>query len=241
MSLRIALLALLLAPIGCAPRENIPTYPNMPPADSLGQIERRSSVIGDISGEGAIVLIDPKGQSVRLDAAFVFAPPDRARVRAWKFGQAVLDLIVTGDGSWLYLPRQDKHADQLRSASTDTGRAVREWLALLAGGFDPKQDAVRESESQWIVTRPMAHDATLLAMIDRPTLTPRRYVMRDDRGRERFTLTLSQYRAVGETVWPMRIEAKSDSGLVQIDMRSVELNSAPSSAFKPPSRAERLP
>jgi outer membrane lipoprotein-sorting protein len=233
---RLAITLSLLALVGCAQRENIPTYPNMSVADSLNVMRKRSSKIKDISGEGAITLTDPKGQSVRLDAAFVFAPPDRARVRAWKFGQAVLDLTVIPEATFLFLPRKDGHADQLRSASGDTGKAVREWLRLLSRGVDDTDD-VRESGPQLIVKSPKS----LVEYIDRKTLTPRRYVSLDTAGHERFSLTLDQYRTVGDTVWPMRIEANSPSGLVRIDMRDIELNNAPDTAFKPPSRAERLP
>lgn len=236
MNVRAACILSLIALVGCTQRENIPTYPQMSIADSLKLMQERSSKIKDISGEGAITLTDPKGQSVRLDAAFVFAPPDRARVRAWKFGQAVLDLTVTSEATFLFLPRKDGHADQLRSASGDTSHAVREWLNRLSRGFDASGD-VSESGSQLIVKTPQS----LVAYIDRKTLTPRRYVALDEAGRERFALTLSQYRTIGDTVWPMRIEAKSPSGLVRIDLRNMELNTAPDSAFKPPARAERLP
>lgn len=223
--------------IGCASqRENIPTYPNMSVGDSLKLMQERSASIKDVSGEGAITLTDAKGQSVRLDSAFVFAPPDRARVRAWKFGQAVLDLTVTPDATFLFLPRKDGNADQLRLASDDTSRAMRQWLNLLSRGFDRPAD-VRESGSQLIVK---TSDA-LTAYIDRRTLTPRRYVSYDEGGRERFALTLEEYRTIEDTVWPMRIEAKSPSGLVRIDLRDIELNTAPASAFNPPARAERLP
>jgi outer membrane lipoprotein-sorting protein len=232
----VALIAVLIVLAGCGQRETIPTYPSLSVADSIKVISERSRKIKDISGEGAITLIDPKGQSVRLDAAFVFAPPDRARIRAWKFGQAVLDLTVTPDATYLFLPRKDNHADQLRTASGDTSRAVREWLKLLSRGFDESAD-VRELGPQLIVKS----RESLTAYIDRKTLTPRKYVAFDAQGLERFSLTLSQYRTIDDIVWPMRIDAKSPGGLMRIDLRGVELNLAPDTAFKPPSRAERLP
>ena len=145
----LAIVALFVL-VGCVQRDNIRTYPYMSVADSLRVMQERSAKIKDISGEGAITLTDSRGQSVRLDSAFAFAPPDRARVRAWKFGQAVLDLTVAPDATFLFLPRKDAHADQLRSASADTSRAVREWLKLLSRGFDQSND-VRESGSQLIV------------------------------------------------------------------------------------------
>ena len=236
MRVSVALMLLALA-AGCGQRESIPTYPDMSVADSVKVISERSAKIKDISGEGAVTLTDPKGQSVRLDAACVFAPPDRARIRAWKFGQAVLDLTITPDAIYIFLPRKEGPGEQLRSALGDTSRAVREWLALLAPVFTGSNDVVVESGSQLIVTT----ENSLVIHIDRKTLTTRKYVAVDEHGRERLSLTLSQYRAIEDIVWPMRIEAKSDSGLVRIDMRGVELNVAPPNAFKPPARAGRLP
>jgi hypothetical protein len=233
---RVAFILTSIMLAGCVHRENIATYPDMNVADSLRLIQERSSRIRDISGEGAITLTDRRGQSVRLDGAFVFAPPDRARVRAWKFGQAVLDLTVTPDATYLFLPRKDSHAEQLRSTSGEMGHAVREWLTLLARGLGESAN-VREEASQLVVTT----SSHVTCYIERRTLTPRRYVSLDDQGRERFSLVLDEYRATDDTVWPMRIEAKSGGGVVRIDLREVELNNAPPSAFTPPARAERLP
>jgi hypothetical protein len=224
--------------VGCAQRENIPTYPSMDAQQSLRAIRERSAQVQNVSGEGAITLTDAKGQSIRFDAAFVFAPPDRARVRAWKFGQAVLDLTIVREGTWLYLPRgEDGHAEQLRSAAASAGRAVREWLTLLAGQLDTPETSVRIEGSHLIVTRQAPDGLTLTATINRDTLTPRRYALKDNDGRERFSLALDQYRVLGPTVWPSRIDAKSDTGRIGIEMRDVELNDAPPGAFKPPARA----
>jgi outer membrane lipoprotein-sorting protein len=224
--------------VGCAPRERIPTYPNMSANDSLRLMQERSEQITDISGQGAITLTDAKGQSVRLEGAFVFAPPDRARVRAWKFNQAVLDLTVLPDEIFLFLPREDRNAEQLRSASVNAGQAVRDWLALLSrGGVDPGSEA-REVGAQLFVATP----SRVMVTIDRKTLTARRYAAFDEDGRERFSLRLDQYRTVQEEiVWPMLIEATSPGGRVRIELRDVELNNAPDGAFQPPARAQRLP
>src|SRR5688572_6281381 len=156
--------------VGCARREQIPTYPNIRAEESLRLMQERAEQIIDISGEGAIMLTDSNGQTVRLDGAFVFAPPDRARVRAWKFNQAVLDLTLLSDATFLFLPREDRSGEQLRSASASASQAVREWLALLSrGGVDPSHDA-REAGSQLIVTTP----SRVIVNIDRKTLTARR-------------------------------------------------------------------
>jgi outer membrane lipoprotein-sorting protein len=235
---RLSVVACILLAAGCAQRENIPTYPPMDAQQSLATIRQRSAQIQNVSGEGAITLTDPTGRSVRLDAAFVLAPPERARVRAWKFGQAVLDLTILPEGTWVYLPRaEDDHAEQLRAASGNTGRALRQWLGLLAGQLDTPQSSARVEGSRIIVTRPASDGMMLTAIVDRATLTPRRYALKDVAGRERFTLSLDHYRLLGPTVWPEHVEARSESGTIAIEMRDVELNDAAPGAFKPPARA----
>ena len=238
-------LPLALIALGCAPHEPIPTYPPADPHASLQIIRDRWSQRESISGSGAITLDDAKaGGAARLDAAFVFAPPDRARVRAWKFGQAVLDLTVTGEATWLYVPRGggDDRAAQLRAASADAGRAVRDWLGLLFGELDAPGASVTASASKLLVTRPARDGALrLVCTIDRATLTPRRYELIDPlTGQRRFDLTLAQYRQAGPTVWPMQIVATSESGRIIVEMRDVRIDDAPPDAFRPPARAERL-
>jgi outer membrane lipoprotein-sorting protein len=236
------MLLCIAAIAGCAQqRENIPTYPPMDARHSLEVIRQRSSQVQDVSGEGALTLTDRDGRSVRLDAALVLAPPDRARMRAWKFGQAVLDLTVVPEGTWLYLPRgEDDHAEQLRSASRSATSAVRQWLGLLAGQLDEPGSSARIEGSRLVVTRPMNDQMTLTVTINRDTLTPRRYALKDASGKERFSLTLDHYRVLGQTVWPTRVEARSESGSITVEMRDVELNNAAPGAFKPPTRAQRV-
>jgi len=75
--------------ISCAAPERIPTYPPMPVEERCG-----SWRIGRMRfirfGAGEVTLTRADGESVRFDTAVVLAPPERARVRAWKFGQACL-------------------------------------------------------------------------------------------------------------------------------------------------------
>jgi outer membrane lipoprotein-sorting protein len=230
---------------GCAQqgRENIPTYPPIDAVQSLQHIRERLGRIHSASGEGAITLIDTHGQSVRLDAAFVFAPPDHARVRAWKVGQAILDLTMMPDGVWMYLPRRDSHAEQLKSATSEASSAVRQWLGLLTHGVDSFDDSqVQATAREIVLTRSEKNDVRLICKIDRSTLTIRRYEMTDERSRALFALALSRYQSYGDLVWPTRVEATSNNGRVIVEMRDVELNGPlAEGAFKPPSRAESLP
>jgi hypothetical protein len=204
-------------------------------------MQQRSALARDVSGEGEITMVNAGGDSVRFEAAFALAPPDRARARAWKLGQAVLDLTVTPSGTWLFLPQRDEHADQLRAAAGDAGQALRQWLELLSNRPDTGARNVQASATQFIITRPGENRATITSTIDRPTLTPRRYVVRDEKGQERFSLALEQYRPVGQTVWPTKVEARAAKGKFIIELRDIEINQAPPTAFAPPARAERLP
>ncbi len=236
-----AVILLLTSIIGCKanPQENIPRYRPMDVQASLQAMRDRSAAVRDISGEGAVTLTDEKGGSVRLDAAFVFAPPDRARVRTYKFSQAVLDLTVKPDGLWLFIPRQDDRASQLRDAAGNTGQAVRQWLALLAGQEVQQGDDVKIVGDRIHITR-KTDGLTTRSEIDRATLTARRFAVVDSAGVEQFTLTLSDYRVLEPTVWPGKIIAVSPTGTIVIESRNVEANVAPAAAFNPPARAERL-
>lgn len=241
--MRAALLLAIMAAAGCAttPPENIPRYPLMDPANSIATIQQRAKGLQSVSGEGNITLTDASRNSMRLDAAFVLAPPDRARVRAWKLGQAVLDVTVRPDGTWLYLPRENSdRAAQLRSASEATDRIIRQCLMLLCGQF-ANDATMTEQGSVLTVAQPAGNNLTLRCEIDRPTLTARRCILDDPAGVERFALKLASYREVGGTVWPTRIEATSNAQRVIIETRDLEANEAPESAFMPPARAVKTP
>ncbi|MDQ3440198.1 MAG: hypothetical protein M3478_07585 [Planctomycetota bacterium] len=204
---------------------------------ALDTIARRLSQMENVSGEGAMTLVDANGDSVRLDAAFALAPPERARVRGWKFGQAVLDLTILPDSVWLYSPRKGC----AESAAGNTSRALRQWLGLLAGRIDGPGASIETTSTQIIVTRAIKDGQSLVCYIDRRTLTPRRYVVTDHGTGARFSLVLDRYKTLGDTVWPSRVQARDESRRVTFEMRHVEMNVAPPSAFRPPARAERLP
>jgi len=238
----LAIVALFVL-VGCVQRDNIRTYPYMSVADSLRVMQERSAKIKDISGEGAITLTDSRGQSVRLDSAFAFAPPDRARVRAWKFGQAVFDLTVTPEGVWMVSPEDSGRREQIRSAGVSAAKLARTWSVLSGGFFDQPGLTTQMSDGRMLVRREASRgEPAVVCEVDRRTLTPRKYSVLDDGGATRFSLTMDRYQEFGDVVWPMRMVAVSDGGTVEVELREAEVNpELPAAAFTPPRRAEKLP
>ncbi len=239
---RIACVLIVLTAGGCAKEEHIPLYSSMPPADAMRVLAERSRNIHAVSGEGLITLTHGAGDTVRLDAAVVLQPPEKARVRAWKFGSAVFDMTLTPEGLWLIAPDDSKRREEIRAAGNNIGKLTREWLDLMGRLFEKTDIAVEENGAFLVVKQQRAEGMSLTCKVERKTLTPREYILRDSGGVARFTLTLKQYVEVGGTVWPKEISAKSSSGEILIELREVEINGEiPPSAFKPPSRAEKLP
>jgi outer membrane lipoprotein-sorting protein len=196
-----------------------------------------------LSGEGLITLTRPDGESVRLEAALAMAPPDRARIRAWKLGRAIFDLTVLPDGVWAVAPDDSKRKDQITSAGVSAAKLAKTWSVLSGGFFDSPNLRAEVHGPKLLITRTAADEPTVTCEVDRATLTPRKYAMLDDKGITRFTLTLDRYRQFpGDVVWPTRLVADSDAGQVEIELRDVEVNpELPPGAFVAPRRAEKLP
>ncbi|HEY1629606.1 MAG TPA: hypothetical protein VGF52_07085, partial [Tepidisphaeraceae bacterium] len=225
-------MSLLLA--GCE-AEHIPTYPPMPASQATRILADRSRSIRNISAQGLITLQRTDGQTVRLDAAMAIERPGNARLRAWKFGQAVLDITLTPQGLWIVALRD------ATAFGDKTANLTRRWLGLITGTFDDPGVIADESGPR-LVLKQQTNDATILCEVDRKTLTARRYLLRDRQGQDRFTLTLSRYAQFNGIVWPRRIEAVSDAGRIVIDLHDVQINGElPASAFHPPARAMKIP
>ena len=223
-------------------KETIPAYPLMDAQSSLHVLVERAQKVHTVSGEGLITLTRPNGESIRLDAALAMRPPDHARLRAWKFGRAIFDLTVTPDGVWMISPDDPARKEQIRSAGVGAAKLAKTW-SILSGGFFNQTGLKSELHGErMLLRREGAGEPVVMCEVERRTLTPRRYALLDDTGKERFSLTLDRYRQFGEIVWPMRLTAVSESGTVRVEMREVEINpELPPGAFVPPRRAERLP
>ena len=204
------------------------------------ELVRRQSLIHTVSGSGVLDLTGADGGGVVLDVAVVLAPPGRARVRAWKFGQAAFDLTVRPDGAWLEASDRDGRA----AAAGATAAQVTRGLSLLTGGFfnDPATVG-RDVGDELVLRRAKPGEPTVVCHVERATLVPRRFELLDDAGGVRFTLTLASYQpAAGGAVWPRRVVADGGAkGRAVVTLDEAEVNGeVPAAAFDPPPRARRL-
>lgn len=235
-------LLLLLLIVGCAPAERLPTYPWTDARSALHRLAERSRAVHTASAECAITLTRPDGESVRLDGALVMKPPGSVRLRAWKFNQAVFDLTLTPDGIWVLTPDDPERREKVLPASVNAGKMARAW-ALFAGDFFASDDlVVRDTGGPRFQVERNIEGQRVVCEVERATLTPRRYTVMDQAGAARFTLIAERYEDIHGIVWPVRLDARSDSGRIQIELHDVELNGelAPN-AFVPPRRAQRVP
>ena len=231
---------------GCAshpkPEANLPTFGNVDHATALRILDERARAVKSLSARSALTLTRADGQAVRLDGAVVMAPPDRLRLRAWKFNQAIFDLTLTPEGLWVVAPDDPSRRQKVLPASLSAAQLGREW-ALLSGSFFGETGlVVRDEKGTLAVSRKLDDGRTVVCDVDRRTLTPRRYRMFDPAGRARFTLALGDYGVFNGIAWPTRLDARSDEGRIGVKLSDVELNGelAPN-AFKPPRRAEKQP
>jgi outer membrane lipoprotein-sorting protein len=238
----IVLASVALTAAGCARRQPspLPTYHGLDDAAALKVLAERATAVKSLSAPCRLTLTRPDGQSVRLDGAIAMAPPDKLRLRAWKFGQAVFDLTLTPDGLWVMTPDDPGRREKVLPASLSAAQFGREW-ALLNGRFFLQGDLITATEGKWLVVRRRLEDGrTVACRVDRATLTPRHYEMYDAAGRSRFRFALADYSLIDGVPWPAKLAARSDQGNIDIRLKDVELNQelAPS-AFKPPRRAEK--
>jgi outer membrane lipoprotein-sorting protein len=232
MARTIFALSLLLG--GCE-TEHIPAYPPMSAQQAMQILVDRSRSIKNVSTQGLITLQSSNGDTVRLDAAMAIQGPGNARLRAWKFGQAVLDITLTPLGLWIVAPQNEN------TFGNNTANLTRQWLGLITGTFEDPSLIADESGPRLILKQQADDGTTIVCEVDRKTLTARRYVLRDRQGQDRFTLTLSRYAEFNNIVWPRRIEAVSPAGRIVIDLHDVQINGElPPAAFRPPPRAVKI-
>jgi outer membrane lipoprotein-sorting protein len=233
---------LCLALAGCATSDPIAHYPLLPAPQSLAVLNARAASIRDVSAQGLLTLSRAGGDAVRLDVALALQPPDRARLRAWKFGQAVFDLTVSPGGVWVVEPPAPAGAAPGPPAfGPQAAASTRRWLALLAGSFNQPRTTAQLDSARLTVRQPLDRYTHLDCDIDRSTLTPRSYTIVTGAGEKPFTLNLSHYANFNGTPWPTRIEAIGGSGRVLLELHDIQLNAGlPAAAFRPPRRADKV-
>jgi hypothetical protein len=260
--LRGALCVLALICAGCA-AEHILTYAPMSDQAALQVMAARAKSVKSVSAQGTITLSRSGRDGVRLDAAIVLSLPDRARLRAWKLGHAVLDMTLTPEGMWLIEPappagapsgadaiaspaKQDgPGAPTTRSDVPGHGQAIaafaRRLLGAMGGFFQENPSSMEQAGGKLHITQSLPDGMTLRCEVDPSTLTARRFRLLDPHGAQRFEIVLDRYAMVDGIAWPRRIEATGPSGRILIDLGDVEINGAVSpAAFIPPARARRI-
>jgi outer membrane lipoprotein-sorting protein len=226
---------------GCAAPE-VRRYRWVNEQTAVADLRKRAAALKTLSAEGAITLERPDGETVKFDGALVMQPPNRLRLRAWKFSHAVFDLTLNDDGLWVMTMDDPKRSAQLMPVSVQAADFVRE-LSLFTGGFftqDPPPWTQHRGSDIVVFTRETKDGGTLNCEVERENLVPRRFYSRGPEG-QRVELKMDEYRAYpGGVTWPDEIEAVSEMGSILIQMRNVEVNRelAPG-AFVPPKRAEK--
>jgi hypothetical protein len=243
----ISLSALLMAQsvaCGCRPKPPptpLPTYAWVDDATAIRTIAERTRSIHTVQGTCDLLLTKPNGEKVNLDGILVFAPPDRLRLEARKLGHKVFDLTLNPGGLYI-LVNDSSRKGQIMPASLSAARFVREWTMFNGGLFEAPDLQTRHSSDQLIVSRKLSDGRRVECEVDRPTLTPRVYRLFDPSGVERFTLKIPEYRIISGIAYPDRMIATSEQGVIEIEMRDLELNTElAEGAFEPSPKAEKQP
>ncbi len=233
----LVLWALLLP--GC--RAALPVYPPMSDDDALRTIADRQAGISSISAECGLVLTSEDGQSIHLDAVLVAQPPRRARLRAWKFGRAVLDLTIIDGGVWLVAPEDQSPSHRIDPQRTPA-RQVSDAIGLLGPAYFRAAHMVATGASTFTVSGPALGRDDLLCEIDRATLTPRRFFAPGDPGAGYIEMCFEDYALVENIPWALTMRFHGSGGEIVIRLHDIELNGEiAAGAFVPPQQAIRLP
>lgn len=237
MAAIVAGLAVIVALGGCTAA--LPTYPGMSDDAALGLIAERLESVRAVSAVADISLTGPDGRRVRLDGAFIAMPPDRARLRAWKFGTPVLDLTVLPQGVWVYSPDTPGRAGG-HDLSRIPAASIAPALELLSAAYFRRARPLAGASTgrTIVVVGPALGSEEVRCEIDRATLTPRRFLVASGHGE----LLLDKYAKVGAIVWPHVIHFRGEEGEILVRLDELELNiELPGEAFTPPGRARLLP
>lgn len=227
-------------PAGCAAR--LPVYHGVSDEQALAVIADRLERVRTISAEAAVTLSSPDGRSVHLDGAFVAAPPERARLRAWKLGAPALDLTVLPEGVWVFVAGRDAAGGPAGNLARSPASGVASAIELLSGGYFRNARPLSDESSAevLVVIGPFAGQGGARCEIDRPTLTPRRFVLSE--GPAPRELHLERYALVQGVAMPQSLRFRGADGEILVRLDAMEINTEPPpAAFVPPSNATRAP
>jgi len=242
-SFPICLLVLILmaSASGCA--KSVQTYPSMRDDDAARIILDRLTMIRTLSARCEVTLTKVQGESVRLDGALAAAAPDRLRLRAWKFDQAVFDLTLTPDGMWLFMGDDASETSGRKPMVISTSQISQAWMMVCGGFFEKNPSSVKMKASNSPITFYLRdQEYTIHCQVDRHTLTPTVYSVSDSGGMSLYSVELAGYRMINDIAWPMRIDFYSGDGVLSLRLDDVELNGENAEgAFVPPARAVKQP
>jgi outer membrane lipoprotein-sorting protein len=223
---------------GCA--RAIPTYQWSTDEAALSELARRTAMVKTVEASCTIALHDEDGQQIMLDGALVAQHPDQLRIRAWKLHRPAFDLTATPDGVWI----DAQSADQ--DFESSFGEHITQAWSIFNGGFLQRRltiDRTRSTAGSVTLREisPALEDALVECVVDRRTLTPRRYEVIGLDGAVHYSIRLENYRQFGDIIWPRKIKFESGNKRLSIYVHDVDFNGEPTpQAFTPPSGAVRL-
>ena len=262
--------ALLAAACAPAMREATWNLEGMSVEDALARLAERSREVEALAGEGRLTLVDGEGESTVLRVALAARRPDHLRLRAFKLGQAVLDLTVRPDGTWLWiadraedargalLPEQEETPAEGEAAQSFDARRLGPWLwAALWPRFReevpapsvmvlPSSYYALHSSAEGLVDVGGFDGLSLEWILDPWTAEVRTLRFFEPSRLRPERVRLERYRedAAGRS-WPQRMVITAPAGEIRLELESVDLYADPKElaprAFEPPSRAGRWP
>lgn len=225
---------------GCAQQEKLPAVRWQSPAEAQRILGDRATQIRTVTARGLLTMQRADGQSVRFDLAMVRDRAHHIRLRAWKLGRAIFDFTMTPGGIWMLMPDDASIKNRVRDSQTPITRLA-DTFDLFDGALFLRPDVQTHESGGRLVFSTTVDDAPVRCEVEKSTLTPRKYVISDDKGIARFMMELSQYRLIDNIPFATRYVAASEMGTITITLDDIDLNSelAPA-AFTPPKRAEKI-
>lgn len=230
----------LLVSVGCV--RSLPLYAWTDSRMAIDAMTKRDAGVDSFSATCRLLLQSAAGE-VELTSVIVAQPPERLRLRAWKFSQPVFDITLNPNGLFVF----SKDSGQGTAAQTDrlTRDGLIEATAMLPGfagkeGWHADDDLDRDN---FYRSRSLDADGNVVrCTVEKTTFTTTRCDFLDGDGAMRQSLLYGNYRVLGNTVWPMRIEGTGLDESFTILFDRVELNPELSPrAFTPPRRAVKQP